>query len=968
MKTDLLRRPGWIQRSAIWLGVMAVPMAMFVVGLTMLGGIPWHQALWALPLWGVWMLLGEGLRRVLPGLNGFDWLSLEGGGLSQTPREGKKPDAGEGGQQVSKAAGTAAPDEEDRQRLHRVLHQTLQDSLEGVPLQTLFTRGLERLLQVPGVALQGRGAVFLTEPGQRQLRLFAHVNLSEGIQRRCAQVAFGECVCGRCAQSGLIIGMGETQGQDDCCHAGIPDHSHYCVPLGQSPRLIGVLNLYRPLGQPLPADVASFIRSFAAILAQCAEHERVLRMVEASERRHHALVEGSIQGILVHDGTRVLYYNCACAGIFGLPPMTGETSGMSLDALLSARELPPLGPTLDPLRAGDCLETHELEGRRQDGTPLCLMAVARTIPWNDGMAFLTTIVDISGRKAAERELRRAMDNVARANKAKGELLSALNHDVRTPLHGIIGTVQRLLREPVGQRVRDMTRTIDQASERLLRVVNDMVDFAVDERQDMQLERRSFSVRVVLDELLESMGQRAQDKGLLLSGDVDPRLGMLFTGDPQRFRQVVQRLLANAIRHTHAGEVALDAQLASASAQHCRVVVTVRDTGHGIAPDVLPSMPNPSPCTQGVEASAEAGSALALCRKLARAMGGDLTARSRKGAGSEFVLEVVMESAVQMAEGVSSHGAIKAGSALLRVLLLDDDAIGRKVVRGMIEDLGHGVVDAVDGVAGLQILAREPDIDLVMTDLRMPGLDGLGVVRCIRFAEQGLGRPGRAVVALTADMQRGIRDQCLDAGMDDVLTKPLRLEALRQVLSRVMQARDSARVPGVGPREDVRHGDEATAALIRRLSAAGALPGYGSRLEERDPRNLAESCWNLMRALGLREAPQVLVACRDLWTRLQPFLPTGLEPLLEEVEAWASAGAEREQRIRLLARLYRQGPRLVQALESCRRQAEEQDMTEFCDGSLRGEGNGCLIADDPGESSVSVSALAAMSVPASSRLN
>ena len=367
----------------------------------------------------------------------------------------------------------------------------------------------------------------------------------------------------------------------------------------------------------------------------------------------------------------------------------------------------------------------------------------------------------------------ARDDAIQAARDKDEFLATMSHEIKTPLSGIAGAAELLLDGRLDPAQRELAQVVADAAQALTGLLGDVLDVSRAEAGRAATEHADYDVRALLASVVSVLRPSLRERPLTLTVDVDPTVPPALRGDAARIRQILLNLASNAVKYTQAGEARLRAAVAGD-----RLRITVSDTGPGIAEADLPRLFEPWTRGHG-RAWAGTGLGLSIARRLARAMGGDVTAVSALGAGSAFTLEL------PLAEGVAApvpdaEAAPSLGGG--RVLFADDDAalrllVGRQLARLGIEATAveHGQA-AVDAAAG-------GCFDAILLDLRMPVMGGLEAARAIRVAEADSGRPAVPLLALTADTAADDVARCHEAGMDGHLAKPVSLPALRGALAR-----------------------------------------------------------------------------------------------------------------------------------------------------------------------------------------
>jgi len=398
--------------------------------------------------------------------------------------------------------------------------------------------------------------------------------------------------------------------------------------------------------------------------------------------------------------------------------------------------------------------------------------------------------DIARQRA---QLERTNEIAEAANQSKSTFLANMSHEIRTPLNGILGFTD-LLRKGAESSVaerREWLTTIHTSSRHLLSLINDILDISKIEAGQLEVERVPYSPSEVIAETASLLRPRAFEKNIGFELAFHTPLPRLIYGDPTRFRQVLMNLAGNAIKFTDKGSVRVVARYVDT--QHpAQLAIDVIDTGMGISADKLQIIFDPF-----VQADASVtrkfggtGLGLAISRRIAQALGGDISVHSEFGRGSVFTLSVpitLVDTAVldSPAEATDSAEPVKGPSSAAslsgRVLLVEDGETNRKMLKIVLTRSGLEVTTAENGQVGAE-LARRQTFDVILMDMQMPILDGYAATRAIR--DEGVTTP---IIALTANAMRGDEDQCRAAGCSGYLSKPIDPDQLIAALAKILSS-------------------------------------------------------------------------------------------------------------------------------------------------------------------------------------
>lgn len=390
------------------------------------------------------------------------------------------------------------------------------------------------------------------------------------------------------------------------------------------------------------------------------------------------------------------------------------------------------------------------------------------------------------------QLSEALAAQERANAAKSTFLAHMTHELRTPLSGVIGMLDIAERRNADPAVARLLTVAQHNAEALLKVINDVLDYSKIDADKLTLQPENFDLPEFVQTSLQVFHWRAREKGLSFSCEVDEQLARWRYADVARIRQVLFNLVSNAMKYTDAGSVGVSVRAAADGPDaDARVLFEIRDTGVGIAPQELPRLFGEfvQVGTNAQRHRGGTGLGLTISQLLVTAMGGEIRVRSTPGEGSTFTVDLPLP----LAQPESPHAPAAphtaeppAEAVQLNVLLAEDSPTNQLVVTMQLQDLGHRVVVADNGQMAIECAARE-NFDLILMDLRMPVLAGMEAAAVIRqggSAQTTVFDRDVYICALTANSSPADRASALSVGMNDFLTKPVRVEELQRLMGRV----------------------------------------------------------------------------------------------------------------------------------------------------------------------------------------
>jgi PAS domain S-box-containing protein len=549
-----------------------------------------------------------------------------------------------------------------------------------------------------------------------------------------------------------------------------------------------------------------------------------------SEQLLRGTIESTADGILVIDETgRISHWNKRFARMWGLSEdeLVRMDGAALLDSLAGRLKRPKkfqnivrqLGrwkqDSLDTLRLrdGKTIESYTCPLHRDSASGGRVWNF-RDITWRKRAEDELVLAQSEAQEACRaseqvnRQLAEAMERAnimaqeaVAASRAKGEFLANMSHEIRTPMNAILGFAELLAAEALTDRQREFIKTIGESGQHLLSIIEDILDFSKIEAGRLQTEMREFSLDDLLGGIERLMRPLADRKLVRLILEPAPRPATRIHSDEARIRQCLINLISNAVKFTETGQVVVRTRIDAEDPSHSKLRFEVQDTGIGISADQMKHLFEPFRQGDGSTTRRFGGTGLglAITRQLAELLGGRVSVTSEAGVGSTFALELPVECRSSDESPAPRPKPAESGARLLsksgplrlsgQVLVVEDSANNRMLMKILLEKFGLQVTMASDGIQGLQMAQSRP-FDLILMDIQMPRMTGYEVVRTLR--DQGLRTP---IVALTAHAMKEDHQRCLEVGCDQVMTKPVDRGRLKQILQQYLVAQEAAATVG-----------------------------------------------------------------------------------------------------------------------------------------------------------------------------
>jgi len=594
--------------------------------------------------------------------------------------------------------------------------------------------------------------------------------------------------------------------------------SFICVPIVYESDSLGVIIMDNISSKrALTGSDMSLLMGVASQTAISMVNAISFQKLQESEEKYRTILERIEEGYFEVDlAGRLTFFNDSICRILGRS--REELMGMSnrdyTDSETAARMYTAFNETY---RTGTPANIIDYRIIRKDGGARNLELTASLLKNSSGepAGFRGVVRDVTERKHAE-ALQREKLAAEAANRAKSQFLANMSHEIRTPLNGIIGMTELAIVRDMDSKHRDILETIQSESNSLLGIINDVLDFSKIEAEMLHLEEIPFEVASVVDNVVNGFVHRAGQKGLEIKASLEKDGPNSVIGDPGRLRQILINLVGNAVKFTQKGEISIEVHVAEDLDNRVKLRFSVRDTGIGIPGDKRKSIFESFTQADSSTTRKYGGTGLGttISKHLAELMGGEIGVESEVGVGSCFWFTAVfLKQTVEAVPKIQknedptfSSGPSEKQQEPLKILLVEDYPTNQQVAVSHLKSVGHHVDSAANGLAALE-LYRKNHYDLILMDVQMPVMDGYEATRQIRKLESqerpidfvhhtsdshespsgGDRKPFKIqrvpIIAMTAHAVEGYKEECLKAGMDDYLAKPLKWQHFLAVVEK-----------------------------------------------------------------------------------------------------------------------------------------------------------------------------------------
>ncbi len=552
------------------------------------------------------------------------------------------------------------------------------------------------------------------------------------------------------------------------------------VPIFQDQKFLGHLMLFRDI----------------------TEKKEAHKILQRSEEKYRSIIENMYLGLLqVDNEENIMDVNNSMCQMLGYTKE--ELVGHKTTDLLGVSKDIDVLANVQLQRNEGKSSVYEMRVKRKDNSEFYVFISGAPLynEKNEKIGSLGIHLDITQRKELEQDLMVARTKAEESAHAKEIFLANMSHEIRTPMNAILGMTNLLMNSSLDSKQLSYLDAIKTSSNNLMVIINDILDFSKIEAGKLSIEKVGIEFHKVMQNVINQLSFRADEKNILLINKIDHDIPDILVTDPTRLTQIFLNLLSNAVKFTHKGSVTLKSSLIERRGNQCRIHIQVIDTGIGIDADKISTVFDSFSQEDASTTRKYGGSGLGLTitRQLVELFGGRIQVKSKKGVGTEFYFVLPFEIGnVNDLPKDDSGADMEIDLRGTRVLVAEDHQINQFLAKTILESWGVEVTIAENGLDAVNAVSNM-DYDIILMDMQMPEMDGLQATREIRHI---LNRD-IPIIALTANAVKGDQEKCLDAGMNDYLSKPFEQKDLQRIMQKWIGERKSA-LPSLPKNEISQH--------------------------------------------------------------------------------------------------------------------------------------------------------------------
>lgn len=398
---------------------------------------------------------------------------------------------------------------------------------------------------------------------------------------------------------------------------------------------------------------------------------------------------------------------------------------------------------------------------------------------------MIAIEDITEEKRDSEDLKRAKEDAEEANRVKSEFLANMSHEIRTPVNGIVGMIDLTMLTNLTKEQKENLNTAKLCAKSLLNIINDILDFSKIEAGKLKIDNVNFNIKSLVNKIIKSHSVSADKKNLELIYSFAPNVPLYLVGDPDRLQQVLNNLISNAIKFTERGEITIDIKDTVIYSECIELQFSVSDTGIGIHQKSMDKLFKSFSQIDGTFTRKYRGTGLglAISKQLVEIMGGKMWAESEEGKGSTFYFTIPFMIGDKSEEKYPEQIVIHKTERTLNILLAEDDYINQIVITRMLKKKGH-FVDVVGNGLEAVTAHKKKKYNVILMDIQMPVMDGIEAVKLMRKREGS--KKHTPIIALTAFALQGDKERFINLGMDEYISKPVKMEELFSIIEYVLE--------------------------------------------------------------------------------------------------------------------------------------------------------------------------------------